>query len=297
VVDVDEEAGFRRVRLSIPKTWAVQSPSGGTHYYYRSAKPIRSGHALCGNIKAEGGFVILPPTPGYTVFVDTDIAQAPSWLEDGAVRTKPRSPIRTGARNHPGIKVVLNIPIDQAMKWGVPRGQRVSQGCKIAFILARWEAATWNETWQFLRAWNEKNKPPLTQKELEQELWSKARSSYDEGASHAGFVNKRRFLKTSLRNRIIRYLKYVSAHGQQPMVGLLETYVHAPAEQVRVELSKLEAGGWLRLEPSGKGQRVVWTGAGVESLADVRQHGSIYDVKPWKPNRGHTIGRPRKDFW
>ncbi len=41
VVDVDRDSEFKKLELPVPTTFAVRSPSGGIHYYYRSAKAIR----------------------------------------------------------------------------------------------------------------------------------------------------------------------------------------------------------------------------------------------------------------
>jgi hypothetical protein len=297
VVDVDTESEFKKLELPVPMTFAVRSPSGGIHYYYRSTKSIQSGPTSWGDIKAKGGFVVLPPTPGYEVVVDADIACAPAWLEACPVRPKAKSPFKGNARKSLGASSAsYEVSLDSAMRGGVQEGERVIQGCRIAFAFARRGEGTWEYVRQFLVDWNQQNKPPLTQREVERELLPKARESYAKGASHAGYANKRRRFNRALRNRIIAFLKHASSRSQKPTVGTITTYMRAPAITVRQELTKLETDGWLRLETSGKGHRIIWMGAGVESLTDVRQSRSIHEVHPWKPNRGHTIGRPRKCF-
>jgi hypothetical protein len=297
VVDVDTESEFKKLELPVPMTFAVRSPSGGIHYYYRSTKSIQSGPTSWGDIKAKGGFVVLPPTPGYEVVVDADIPCAPPWLEACPVRPKAKSPFKGNARKSLGASSAsYEVSLDSAMRWGVREGERVIQGCRISFAFGRRGEGTWESVRQFLVDWNQKNSPPLTHREVEQELLPKARESFVKGASHAGYTNRRRRLNRALRNRIVAFLKHASSRSQKPTVGMITTYMRAPAIAVHQELRRLETDGWLRLETSGQGHRVSWTGAGRESVRDVRQYGSIHEVQPWKPNRGHAIGRPQRYF-
>jgi hypothetical protein len=297
VVDVDTELEFKKLQLSVPLTFTARSPSGGFHYYYQSTKAIKSGPASWGDIKAKGGFVVLPPTSGYAVVVEAHVAQAPAWLEASSMQPTLKNPHKSNVRKRAGaVPLTYTMSLGQAMRDGVPEGERVSQGCRIAFQIARRGEGTWDHVRQFLVDWNQKNTPPLTQREAEQELLPKARESYAKGASHAGYTNKRRRFNRALRNRIVAFLKHASSRSQKPTVGTVTTYMRAPANAVRQELTKLITDGWLRLETSGKGHRIIWMGAGAESVTDVRQHGSIHEVRPWKPNRGHAIGRPRKCF-
>ncbi len=92
----------------LPKTLTFATPSGGEHRHYKhpgfKVKSRNGKNALRPGleIKGDGGYVIVPPSPGYEVVDDSEVAEAPEWLlgmlkekepqdrESGAVRSAKR---------------------------------------------------------------------------------------------------------------------------------------------------------------------------------------------------------------
>jgi len=74
----------------LPDTYTVRTQSGGTHHWFRTwpgAKNSASAIADGVDTRGEGGYVIVPPSPGYTVTSTVRPAEAPSWLRNLATRT------------------------------------------------------------------------------------------------------------------------------------------------------------------------------------------------------------------
>lgn len=67
VIDIDPRSGgFRKPWM--PKTREVSTQSGGIHLHYRIDEDIKSRAGLFGpgiDSKCKGGYVLLPPSPGY----------------------------------------------------------------------------------------------------------------------------------------------------------------------------------------------------------------------------------------
>ena len=83
---------------TLPDTLTVRTPSGGLHYYFQHVDGLtnRTGQLPAGiDIRGEGGYVIAPPSAGYTVENRAPIADAPAWLLE-ALRDEPRKPSGPG---------------------------------------------------------------------------------------------------------------------------------------------------------------------------------------------------------
>jgi putative DNA primase/helicase len=95
-------SGLMQANAPLPKTFTVQTGSGGLHHYFRSAKEIpnsagtpdgKKGVGPFIDVRGTGGYVILPPSnhemrDKYKVLVDTPIAEMPAWLEAKAMGKK-----------------------------------------------------------------------------------------------------------------------------------------------------------------------------------------------------------------
>jgi hypothetical protein len=92
VLDIDyrhggkvwEDANLHR----LPETRIHSSQSGGRHYLFRHAPGVRNnaGKIAQGiDIRGDGGYVIVPPSPGYGVVSDAPIAAWPDWLLDSVL--------------------------------------------------------------------------------------------------------------------------------------------------------------------------------------------------------------------
>lgn len=99
VIDCDVKDGglewLAENRHRIPETREHQTRSGGRHLFFR----YPSGDLKLGNrtrifpgtdVRGEGGYVIIPPSPGYDVASEADIADLPGWLLDALLPPKPR---------------------------------------------------------------------------------------------------------------------------------------------------------------------------------------------------------------
>lgn len=92
VLDVDPRNGgdetmraFKDAGLKLPRTRVVQTGSGGTHYYFTVPEGVAlRAHLGAGvDVKRAGrGYVIVPPSPGYTERRKDKLAQLPDWLLD-----------------------------------------------------------------------------------------------------------------------------------------------------------------------------------------------------------------------
>ena len=91
VLDVDPRNGGTVPQGLVPTLTAITG-GGGLHYYYRTSLPIstRSQYSTGVDIKAAGGYVILPPsrTTGQYKYIDdkATIFDAPDWLIDAIRR-------------------------------------------------------------------------------------------------------------------------------------------------------------------------------------------------------------------
>lgn len=97
VVDIDPRNGGDRTvaallkaRQVLPGTRTVSTQSGGTHRYYKLPDGVEGklrgtiGPGM--DIKASGkGYVLVPPSPGYALKWDSEIAEAPQWMLDEIV--------------------------------------------------------------------------------------------------------------------------------------------------------------------------------------------------------------------
>jgi len=80
VIDIDPRHGGQ-IDPSWPATLTARTRSGGWHLYYRAAVPVRCSAGVVApgvDVRGEGGFVVAPPTPGW------------SWLNDAALAELPR---------------------------------------------------------------------------------------------------------------------------------------------------------------------------------------------------------------
>lgn len=92
----DPDAWLASAVAELPATLMARTGGGGRHLYFASAASLRS-KPLAGvpgiDIKAAGGFVIVPPSPGYAwVNEGAEIAALPEWLEEAAQRRIERGP-------------------------------------------------------------------------------------------------------------------------------------------------------------------------------------------------------------
>src|SRR3990167_4721719 len=66
----------------LPKTYTVKTPSGGKHYYFTTTEKAPTATKLGPgvDVRGDGGYVVAPPSPGYTLVEDVPLAPLPPWL-------------------------------------------------------------------------------------------------------------------------------------------------------------------------------------------------------------------------
>ena len=157
VIDVDLRKGGSLEGLDVPETLTVRSPSGGLHLYFNLPKGevIRCRTDIIPGIdlKGEGGYVLAPPTAGYSwVNPDKPIADPPQWLLE-LIHKRPASSSDENA--------------DEEESWfakvfseGVAQGSRDTTAIRMAGYLAR-KGLKLEEIKAILLDWNKRNKPPM----------------------------------------------------------------------------------------------------------------------------------------
>ena len=107
VLDVDyqhdgkmwEDANEHR----LPETRIHRTQSGGRHYLFRHAPGVRNsaGRIAAGiDVRGDGGYIVAPPSDGYSIVSDAEIAEWPDWLLE-QVLARPEPPKVNGY--HPPI--------------------------------------------------------------------------------------------------------------------------------------------------------------------------------------------------
>jgi hypothetical protein len=163
VLDIDVKG---HAPISDPATWVyahgltptltVQTPSGGLHQYFthpgtpvpNAARFTTIGGLPC-DIRGDGGFVVAPPSAGYTTLKHWRGMQP--WV---APSTTPQvRPLES-----------LDFSTAEDIFSPAPEGQRNHAAARVAGYLLKVsdEAAAW----VLLRQWNTKNLPPLSEYEL-----------------------------------------------------------------------------------------------------------------------------------
>jgi len=178
VLDVDGSEGQQELKKhGHPVTPMVRTASGGLHLYFKHPdKEVRTGIRVAPglDVKANGGFVVAPPSIGptgeaYTWIVDPDEAE-PAEVPDWLMRIIERPRHREGASRPVGEQI--------------PSGQRNEELTSLAGTMRRrgMDAA---EILAALKATNERRcQPPLELEELEKIAESVSR--YDPAAKHGG---------------------------------------------------------------------------------------------------------------
>jgi Bifunctional DNA primase/polymerase, N-terminal len=101
VIDVDVKHGkqgmawFDEHRDALPRTRTHRTQTGGLHLIFRppSDVEIRNSQERIApgiDVRAEGGYVVHPPSPGYTVEDAAEPAEMPQWLVEACQRPEPR---------------------------------------------------------------------------------------------------------------------------------------------------------------------------------------------------------------
>ena len=129
VIDVDHLPAIEDLPGPLPRTLTARTPSGGLHFYYRHVDGARnSASDIADNVdvRGEGGYVIVPPSEGYTWVDKPEIADAPAWFVD-LIREKPDS--RCSVRTSTNGRNSTNKELDGDT---IPNGARNNTLARIA---------------------------------------------------------------------------------------------------------------------------------------------------------------------
>ncbi len=80
VVDVDRLEALGELPKELPETLTFRTPSGGLHFYFNHVEGLtnKTGTLPDGiDIRGDGGYVIVPPSDGYTIERRAPIADGP----------------------------------------------------------------------------------------------------------------------------------------------------------------------------------------------------------------------------
>ena len=95
--DKDGRLWLRENSEALPPTRTHRTQSGGLHllFYPPAGVEIRNSASKIApgvDVRGEGGYVIIPPSPGYAVADDSEIADMPRWLVRACMRPDPAPP-------------------------------------------------------------------------------------------------------------------------------------------------------------------------------------------------------------
>jgi hypothetical protein len=140
------------------RTLEIGTPSGGTHFYFlHPGVEIRNSAGLLGSgldIRGDGGYVVAPPSPGYTIRHRGRPARLPEWLRTQLVQRQMREDTQLASGQY-----------DKFME-GVPSGARDDQLLKLgAHLVAK--GLPYGEVLQLLLGQNHTFcRPPLPDRQV-----------------------------------------------------------------------------------------------------------------------------------
>jgi replicative DNA helicase len=149
VVDVEKGGSVEY----LPKTVIAKTGGGGWHYYYEYVDGIENKARIrpLTDIRGEGGYVVAPPSIHQS-------GEKYEWIETKiAIQPFPKHLF--------GIKEQSDWT---EVAQGAGEGQRNETSAKyIGKLMSMFSQETWENTvWETARLWNEKNNPPLPEREL-----------------------------------------------------------------------------------------------------------------------------------
>ena len=71
------------IRSQLPATRIHQTKGGGRHWVFRHAPGVRNSGGMIApgvDVRGEGGYIIVPPSAGYSVTSAVEPAEWPDWL-------------------------------------------------------------------------------------------------------------------------------------------------------------------------------------------------------------------------
>lgn len=169
VVDVDGQVDHPddfRTRHALPATEAVRTPRGGVHYYYThpgTERTVQNGvriatlEGLPVDLRGDGGFVVAPPSPGYKPSYGGSFERAP-YTSVKLLTPVPTQPASIDA-------ILADSRGVEDLFAPAPQGQRNDAAARLAGYLLK-TCTDPMAAWVQLAIWNQRNAPPLPEREL-----------------------------------------------------------------------------------------------------------------------------------
>ena len=171
VVDIDKPVEFHSMGIHLTETLKVKTGKG-LHFYYKypkdkkvSGEKIKNGEIEVGDIKAEGGYVIAPPSEHHN---DKDqIDGQYEWIDmigekPIAEYDFPLDKIKSTQSASTGIK------FEKLMTGVQSSGRNSSATVFIGALLKKFAQPDWiSKVWPACLEWNKMNNPPMSEEELE----------------------------------------------------------------------------------------------------------------------------------
>lgn len=168
VLDIDGEIGLRSVDgRYLPPTVAVLTGGGGVHYFYEHpGELIRNftGKLPGVDLRGDGGYVVLPPSVHKS-------GERYRWWEGLSINDVALASLPTWVRELAGASVSSDKEDDDDESWlaealkGVKQGRRNDTLTRLAGHFAA-HGMSMTSALAHLRAWNQRNSPPMEDSEI-----------------------------------------------------------------------------------------------------------------------------------
>lgn len=147
VVDIDIKKGKNGRQWEryhdLPTTRKIQTVSGGDHFYFkhpgRKVKTDTDPFFKGVDIKGDGGYVICPPSDGYSIVLDEDVAEMPDWLVELCV-----APNATGQKSK-AVGLGLSLGFDSEKLLSQITNQDGSWHDKVLRLTGHWIGRGWSD--------------------------------------------------------------------------------------------------------------------------------------------------------
>jgi Bifunctional DNA primase/polymerase, N-terminal/KaiC len=179
VVDVDPRNGGKTPH-GLPPTLSIKTPSGGWHFYYRSA-PGAVKNCLDKNIfpgidiQSEGFYVVAPPSEVANGTYEMVVSEDPQPFPYEVFKIAPEQ---------------KKVNDWQQIITGSAQGSRNETATKvIGLLLSKFPQTEWDSVvWPMLCGWDLKNLPPLGERELRSVFNSISKRELRKVSEHSGAV-------------------------------------------------------------------------------------------------------------
>lgn len=164
-LDFDRLDALGELPGELPATWTVRTPSGGFHLYFQAAEGVTNstgGLPQGIDVRGTGGYVIVPPSPGYEVVNRSPTAKAPRWLLE----------MIRGSSEGPGVSLSASPRLPRARRpeisgGPIPEGER-NRALFFAALDVKDDGCDAGEVLERIQSANEHRcSPPLDTREVE----------------------------------------------------------------------------------------------------------------------------------